>query len=54
MKWPKKEELKKKVIKFVQRVLLGLKELSINILRRMLTWLQASIAKTLNMVNKKK
>jgi len=50
MKWLKKEELKKKVIKFVQQALHGLKELLTRILQRMLTWLQASIAKTLTML----
>jgi len=54
MKWLKKEELKQKVIKFVQQVLHGLKELLTRILQRMLTWLQASIAKTLAMLKVQK
>jgi len=52
MKWLKKVELKK-VIKFVQPVLLGLKELLINILQHMQIWLQANIVKTLTTVKNK-
>jgi hypothetical protein len=52
MKWLKKVELRK-VIKFVQPVLLGLKELLINILQPMQIWLQANIAKTLTTVKNK-
>jgi hypothetical protein len=52
MKWLKKVELRK-VIKFVQPVLLGLKELLTNILQRMQIWLQANIVKTLTTVKNK-